>query len=68
MIIETKRLILRKFTIDDAKAMFNNWASDSEVTKFLTWHPHQNIEITKMILNMWIEEYDNPNTYRLGLY
>ena len=30
--IETDRLVLRRFTPDDAEAIFNNWASDDEVT------------------------------------
>lgn len=34
--IETPRLILRRFTLEDAPAMYRNWASDPEVTKFLT--------------------------------
>lgn len=37
--IHTERLILRKFTIDDAQAMFENWASDEKVTRYLTWCP-----------------------------
>lgn len=31
--IETGRLILRRFTVEDAGAMFRNWALDKEVTK-----------------------------------
>ena len=38
--IETDRLILRRFTVEDAPAMYSNWASDPEVTRFLTWQPH----------------------------
>ena len=34
--IETERLVLRRFSIDDAEAMYINWASDPEVTKYLT--------------------------------
>ncbi len=34
--LETERLILRRFTAEDAEPMFRNWASDDEVTKFLT--------------------------------
>jgi hypothetical protein len=34
--LETPRLILRQFAIDDAENMFQNWASDAEVTKHLT--------------------------------
>ena len=32
--LETKRLKLRRFTLDDAQDMFDNWASDPEVTIF----------------------------------
>ena len=36
--IETDRLILRRAILEDAEPMFRNWASDPEVTKYLTWH------------------------------
>ena len=32
--LETERLILRRFTINDDN-MYKNWASDPEVTKYL---------------------------------
>ena len=48
--IETSRLILRQAQIEDAEAMFRNWANDPQVTKFLTWPAHGNIEVTK---NCW---------------
>ena len=57
-------IIFKKFEINDAEAMFNNWASDPEVTQYMTWNAHENIEITKMIINSWIEEYKDPKTYR----
>ena len=47
--LETDRLILRKATMDDAQDMFDNWASNPNVTKFMTWPTHSNIEITKMV-------------------
>ena len=31
--LETKRLILRKFEITDAKDMYNNWATDENSVK-----------------------------------
>lgn len=34
--IKTERLTLRKFTVDDARAMFENWANDERVTRYLT--------------------------------
>ncbi|MDF2615561.1 MAG: hypothetical protein K0Q47_216 [Sedimentibacter sp.] len=33
--LETERLILRKFKLSDAEALYNNWANDGEVTKWL---------------------------------
>ena len=44
--IETDRLILRQFTMEDAEPMFRNWASDDEVTRHLTWPTHESVEIT----------------------
>ena len=57
--LETHRLILRRFRIEDAEDMFNNWASDPEVTKFLTWPTHQNIDVTRWVLNDWITRYED---------
>ena len=42
--LETDRLILRRYTLDDAEAMYKNWASDDDVTKFLMWQTHPDIE------------------------
>ena len=30
--LETERLVLRRFQLDDAPAMYRNWAGDGEVT------------------------------------
>lgn len=35
--LETNRLVLRRYEEEDAAAMYRNWASDKEVTKFLMW-------------------------------
>lgn len=65
--LETKRLFLRKLRIDDAQAMFDGWCNDPEVTKYLTWTPHKNVEETKNILSLWIKNYDNPETIKYGI-
>ncbi|WP_242829458.1 GNAT family N-acetyltransferase [Butyrivibrio fibrisolvens] len=57
--LETSRLILRRFTIEDADDMYNNWASDSEVTEFLTWSPHPNVDFTRQLLKDWISKYED---------
>lgn len=65
--IETERLILRRFKTEDAEAMYKNWASDEEVTRFLTWPPHSSIELTKDILQDWINDYKNEDSYNWGI-
>ena len=62
--IETKRLILRKAVLADAEPMFRNWANDAEVTKYLTWSPHENVDATRAILASWAEEYKNDDYYQ----
>ena len=52
--IETKRLLLRRFSVDDADAMFRNWASDPEVTKYLTWPAHSSAEVSRAVLESWV--------------
>ena len=65
--IETKRLKLRALTNDDTKSIFENWANDPEVTKYLTWNPHKSISETQAIVDYWINEYKNDNCYRYGI-
>ena len=65
--LETNRLILRPFTIEDAQEMFFGWASDPEVTKYLTWNTHKDIEETKKILSLWIDEYEKPERLNFAI-
>ena len=51
--IETDRLYLRRLTVDDAPAMYNNWASDPEVTRFLRWVPHKDWLESAQLLAAW---------------
>ena len=66
-VLKTQRLTLRPFKKTDAEAMFENWASDPEVTKFLTWTPHKNAEETRALLAVWEEEAKNPDTYHWAI-
>ena len=62
--IETFRLILRKAHREDAEPMFCNWASDPEVTKFLTWPAHSNIAVSEMVIESWLQEYEKDSYYQ----
>ena len=62
--LQTPRLILRKAVREDAQAMFRNWASDPEVTKYLTWPTHKNQETSRAVLDMWVRGYEKPDQYQ----
>ena len=66
-VIETERLILRPFTMADAQPMFDNWASDPEVTKYVTWPAHDSVAITEMVMKDWVEGYVNPDRYNWAI-
>ena len=65
--LETERLILRQTSITDAEQMFKNWASDPEVTKYLFWETHANIEATKEVLSKWDKENERLDYYHWGM-
>lgn len=65
--IETERLILRPFVMADAPAMYRNWASDPEVTQYLTWPAHSSVEISEMVLRDWVSHYTEENYYQWAI-
>ena len=67
MELHSERLILRRFTREDAPAMYRNWASDPEVTKFLRWPAHQDLSVTEKVVECWIREYENPGFYQWAI-
>lgn len=54
--LKTPRLTLRPLTLDDAEKMFQNWTHSVNATKYLTWPPHGNLEVTKDRLRQRITE------------
>ena len=63
-IVETDRLILRKLKKSDAEPMFRNWDNDPEVAKYTLWIAHENVETTKKLVDMWLEEEKDGKTIR----
>lgn len=61
------KLILRKFKISDAKDMYDNWANDEDVTKYLTWKPHKDIEESREIISSWIKNYSKEDFYQWSI-
>jgi len=65
--LETDRLILRRFSVEDYEQMYSNWASEDKVTEFLTWPTHSSQEISKMVLESWVPQYEKMDYYHWGI-
>ena len=63
-ILKTDRLLLRPFQLTDAEAMYRNWASDPDVTRFLTWPTHTSPEVSAKVLADWVGQYGKPEFYQ----
>jgi RimJ/RimL family protein N-acetyltransferase len=50
MRLETARLLLRRPQHDDAEAIFQRWAADPDVTRFVGWPRHRTVDHTRAFL------------------
>ena len=63
VLLETNRLILRKFDVKDYEKIFNNYCNDGRVAQYVTWNPHINSSETKELVSMWVSRYDDLEFY-----
>jgi [ribosomal protein S5]-alanine N-acetyltransferase len=61
--LTTERLLLRRLTLDDAPAMFANWATDEKTTKYLSWDTYTDIEKVREFLTKCVADYEKPDCY-----
>jgi [ribosomal protein S5]-alanine N-acetyltransferase len=65
--LQTERLILRRLTIEDTESVYNNWANDDEVTYYLSWPTHKDKNVTKGVLENWINNYYKNDFYQWAI-
>ena len=65
--LETPRLVLRRLAASDAEAVYRNWASDPEVTRFLTWPTHTDVEVTRQVIGTWLPLYGKNDYYHWAI-
>jgi RimJ/RimL family protein N-acetyltransferase len=56
--LKTERLRLRKAKLSDAEAIFRQYAQDAEVTKYVSWSAHKDIEETREYVRMCLLAWD----------
>lgn len=65
--LETPRLRLRPFRVEDAETMFQNWAGDPRATKYLLWRAHETVDETRSVLEYWERRYQHRDFYEWGI-
>lgn len=53
--LETERLILRKWTEEDAESLFE-YAKDPEIGPAAGWPPHKSVEESRAVIKMYLME------------
>lgn len=56
--IRTTRLLLRRPRLDDAPAIFRNWASVPVATQFLSWPTHQTVAETETHVSATVDWWE----------
>ena len=59
---ETSRLRLRRPRMEDAPSIYARYASDPEVTRYLPWRPHKDIEETQAFLSRLLDALESGGT------
>ena len=57
--IETERLLLRPPTREDARAIFDRYASDPEVVRYVSFPRHTSLDDTRAFLDWSLAEWDS---------
>ena len=65
--LKTERLILRALKLEDAPTVFNNWANDKDVAKFMRWNVHTDIGITEQWMKECEEISKDKSRYEWGI-
>jgi RimJ/RimL family protein N-acetyltransferase len=60
----TPRLTMRPPRLEDAEPIFSGWASNTTVTRFLTWRPHQQVQDTREFLQQSLAAGTSRSTER----
>lgn len=61
--IETERLLLRKPLLEDATVIFAGWSQDEDVTRYLTWRPHQRIEQSQQFIRGCLSAWEHATRF-----
>lgn len=56
--LETERLVLRRYVIGDAEALYESFGTDEKMFEFSGWNPYATVEMARDSVSRSIAEYD----------
>lgn len=62
-ILRTERLLLRPPKVEDAETIFDAYATDPEVTRYVLWRPHARIDQTRAFLKEAARAWDSGRRF-----
>lgn len=61
--LQTERYHVRRVRLADAEVIFEAYAADPEVTKYLTWPTHSDVSETRLYVERVVQEWDSGVGY-----
>jgi len=61
--MDTHNLLLRTPRMEDAGPIFERYAQDPEVSRYLIWRPHENLETTKQFLTRCLDVWQTGSAF-----
>jgi RimJ/RimL family protein N-acetyltransferase len=65
---ETARLLAKPAVVEDAQVVFDEYASDLHVAKYMTWTPHRSVTDTKDFLSRCERAWSDGSAYPWTLW
>jgi RimJ/RimL family protein N-acetyltransferase len=66
--LTTSRLLLRKPRAEDASLIFATYAQDPEVTRYLTFRPHRDVNDARAAVERFLEGWQSGKSYCLLIF
>jgi RimJ/RimL family protein N-acetyltransferase len=61
--LQTERLVLRPPVLADAELIFESYAQDAEVTRYLIWPPHSKVETTRTFVQRCMAAWEQGSAF-----
>jgi ribosomal-protein-alanine N-acetyltransferase len=65
--LETARLRLRPAVVEHAPIIFETWAQDPEVSRYVTWPPHRSVDETRGFLQYCAEGWEKNGPFNWAI-